>query len=81
MYQKERLHRNKNRSFDTKGKNRILEKLLKTRDFGTFDVYGNPYKFLKNKLIYLNHFYTEWELDEALSRYVFVCTTLSAPFV
>ena len=30
------------------------------------------YNRLKNELIYPNHFYTEWELDEALSRYVFV---------
>ncbi len=30
------------------------------------------YNTLKNELIYPNHFYTESELDEALSRYVFV---------
>ena len=30
------------------------------------------YNTLKNELIYPNHFYTEWELEEALSRYVFV---------
>ncbi|MCI8417221.1 MAG: transposase [Lachnospiraceae bacterium] len=33
---------------------------------------GRFYNTLKNERIYPNHFYTESELDEALSRYVFV---------
>ena len=37
------------------------------------------YNTLKNELIYPNHFYTEWELDEALSRYDLYGTTISAP--
>lgn len=40
MYQRQRLHRNVNRLFDTKRMNRILGKPLKTRDSGTLGVAG-----------------------------------------
>ena len=45
MYQRQRLHRNVNRLFDTKGMNRILGKPLKTRDSGTLVVARIPSLF------------------------------------
>ena len=48
MYQRQRLHRNVNRLFDTKEMNRISEKPLKTRDLGTWTVAGIPCLFLES---------------------------------
>ena len=42
MYQRQRLHRNVDRLFDTKGMNRISGKPLKTRGSGTLAVAGIP---------------------------------------
>ena len=47
MYQRQRLHRNVNRLFDTKGMNRISGKPLKTRDSGTLVVAGIPCMLLE----------------------------------
>ena len=38
-------------------------------DHAPMERFDNP---LKHERIYPNHFYTQWELDEALSSYVFV---------
>ncbi len=42
LYQRQRLHRNVNRLFDTRRMNRISGKPLKTRDSGTLAVAGIP---------------------------------------
>lgn len=43
LYQRRHLVRNVNRLFDTISRNRMLEKLLKTRFFSILDVYESHY--------------------------------------